>query len=78
MVTAYDVATRAGVSVGTVSRYLTGNGYVGTVTQQRIARAIEELGYVRYRAAASLTTKSTGLLGTVAELNRWFPATDGT
>ena len=75
MVTAYDVATRAGVSVGTVSRYLTGNGYVGTVTQQRIARAIEELGYVRNRAAASLTTKSTGLLGfVVSDLRNPFVA----
>ena len=26
---AYDVARRAGVSVGTVPRYLTGNGYLG-------------------------------------------------
>ena len=75
MATVYDVATRAGVSVGTVSRYLTGNGYVGEAAQGRIARAIDELGYVRNRAAASLTTKSTGLLGfVVSDLRNPFVA----
>lgn len=66
MVTAYDVAATAGVSVGTVSRYLTGNGYVGEATRTKIADAIRDLGYIPNRAAASLTTKSTGLLGFVA------------
>lgn len=66
MATVYDVAARAGVSVGTVSRYLTGNGYVGEASRARIAAAIAELGYVPNRAAASLTTKATGLLGFVA------------
>ncbi|MFT3889127.1 MAG: LacI family DNA-binding transcriptional regulator [Arachnia sp.] len=75
MVTVYDVAARAGVSIGTVSRYLTGNGYVGEATQGRIAAAIDELGYVRNRAAASLTTKSTGLLGfVVSDLRNPFVA----
>lgn len=75
MVTAYDVAARAGVSVGTVSRYLTGNGYVGAASQARIAQAISELGYVRNRAAASLTTNRTGLLGfVVSDLRNPFVA----
>ena len=75
MVTAYDVAATAGVSVGTVSRYLTGNGYVGEATRTKIANAIRALGYVPNRAAASLTTKSTGLLGfVVSDLRNPFTA----
>lgn len=75
MVTAYDVAKRAGVSVGTVSRYLTGNGYVGDVSRAKVAAAIEELGYIPNRAAASLTTKNTGLLGfVVSDLRNPFTA----
>lgn len=75
MVTAYDVAALAGVSVGTVSRYLTGNGYVGTATQQRIAAAIAELGFIPNKAAASLKTKITGLLGfVVSDLRNPFSA----
>lgn len=66
MVTAYDVAAQAGVSMGTVSRYLTGNGYVGAASREKISAAIAELGFVPNRAAASLTTKTTGLLGFVA------------
>lgn len=75
MVTAYDVARQAGVSVGTVSRYLTGNGYVGAESTAKIARAIDELGYIRNRAAASLRTKQTGLLGfVVSDLRNPFTA----
>jgi len=75
MVTAYDVAKRAGVSMGTVSRYLTGNGYVGESTRARIASAVDELGYIPNRAAASLTTKNTGLLGfVVSDLRNPFTA----
>lgn len=66
MATAYDVARVAGVSVGTVSRYLNGKGYVGAETREKIASAITELGFIPNRAAASLTTKTTGLLGFVA------------
>ncbi|MEA5053451.1 MAG: LacI family DNA-binding transcriptional regulator [Propionicimonas sp.] len=75
MVTAYDVAAQAGVSVGTVSRYLTGNGYVSEAARQRIAAAVAELGYIQNRAAASLTTKKTGLLGfVVSQLSNPFTA----
>ncbi|SDS36873.1 LacI family DNA-binding transcriptional regulator [Microlunatus soli] len=74
-VTAYDVAARAGLSVGTVSRYLTGNGYVGEASRARIARAIGELGYVRSSAAASLRTRKSGMLGfVVSDLRNPFTA----
>ncbi|SEE20368.1 LacI family DNA-binding transcriptional regulator [Ruania alba] len=75
MVTAYDVATLAGVSIGTVSRYLTGNGYVGETSRTKIAAAVAELGYVHNRTAASLKTRKTGLIGfVVSDLRNPFTA----
>jgi LacI family transcriptional regulator len=74
-VTAYDVAARAGVSVGTVSRFLTGNGYVGKASRERIAQAVDELGYVRSNAASSLRTRKSGMLGfVVSDLRNPFTA----
>ncbi len=40
-----DVAAASGVSVATVSRYLTKRGYVKPETQEQIARAIADTGY---------------------------------
>lgn len=39
-----DVAQRAGVGVGTVSRVINDSGYVSADTRKKIERAIEELG----------------------------------
>ncbi|GAB3794325.1 LacI family DNA-binding transcriptional regulator [Humibacter antri] len=75
MVTVYDVAERAGVSVGTVSRLLSGRGYVGAASRHRIETAINELNFVPNRAAQSLTTKRTGLVGfLVSDLDNPFVA----
>ena len=38
-----DVARRAGVGVGTVSRVINGNGYVSADTKKKIEKAIEEI-----------------------------------
>lgn len=60
-----DVARLVGVSTQTVSRYFTGVGYVRDVTRERIAAAIDELGYRPNQAARSLrsrTSNSVGLL----------------
>lgn len=54
-----DVATAAGVSTSTVSRYLTRGGYVSDSADEAIRRAIDQLGYVRNMAASSLMTHST-------------------
>lgn len=63
MVTMYDVAKVAGLSVGTVSRFISGNGYVSRSAEHAIREAIERTGYVPNNAARSLTTKRSGLLG---------------
>lgn len=61
----YDVAATAGVSTATVSRFLAGTGYVGQSSRTKIAKAISQLGYVQNRAAASLKSRRSGLIGFV-------------
>jgi LacI family transcriptional regulator len=53
-VTIYDVAQRAGVSFGTVSRVLNDSTHVAPGTRQRVLEAIQELGYVVNRQAQTL------------------------
>lgn len=51
-----DVAKTAGVSYGTVSRYLNGGKYVGQASAHAIAAAIDRTGFRRNRHAQSLAT----------------------
>ena len=63
MTTIYDIARMAGVSVATVSRHLNGTATVSPATAARIQAAIEATGFALNRAASSLTTGRSGLLG---------------
>lgn len=65
MATMLEVAKLAGVSKATVSRVLTGNGYVGQETKDRVWQAIEECGYRPNLLARNLATKRTQTLGLV-------------
>ncbi|MEW5559351.1 LacI family DNA-binding transcriptional regulator [Enterobacter asburiae] len=65
MATMLEVAKRAGVSKATVSRVLSGNGYVGQETKDRVFRAIEESGYRPNLLARNLATKKSQTLGLV-------------
>lgn len=73
--TIYDVAQRAGVSIGTVSRYLNENGYVGATSRERIKLAIQELGFSPSGIARGLTNKRTRMIGFVVSdlLNPFVP-----
>lgn len=51
MATVRDIAKEAGVSVGTASRALTGNGYVSEQNRANVLKAAEKLGYVQKPAA---------------------------
>jgi LacI family transcriptional regulator len=65
VVTLYDVARRADVSIATVSRVLHGQDRVRDSTRARVRTAIEELGYVPDGAARSLATSRKEVIGLV-------------
>jgi LacI family transcriptional regulator len=65
VVTLYDVAGRAGVSIATVSRVLHGQEPVRETTRARVRAAIEELGYVPDGAAQSLARSRKDVIGLV-------------
>lgn len=54
-----EVAARAGVGRGTVSRVVNGSAQVSPQAREAVQRAIEELGYVPNRAARALVTRRT-------------------
>lgn len=55
-----EVARRAGVSRGTVSRVINNAQHVSRSARQAVERAIQELGYVPNTAARSLATQRSG------------------
>jgi DNA-binding LacI/PurR family transcriptional regulator len=61
----HDVATRAGVSVATVSRSFTAPQTVRPVTRERVLDVAAELGYQPNRAARGLITGRTGNIGVI-------------
>ena len=60
--TIVEVADRAGVAIGTVSRYLNGQP-VRAANRSQIARAISDLGYRRNALAAAMKTDLTNTVG---------------
>ncbi|MFG3257295.1 LacI family DNA-binding transcriptional regulator [Streptomyces sp. NPDC048172] len=66
MVSIREVAERAGVSVGTVSKHLNAPHRVAPETAKRIRRAIKDLGYVRNEAARQLRAGQSNTLAFVA------------
>jgi LacI family transcriptional regulator len=64
-VTLVDVAREAEVSAKTVSRVIRGDDYVSKETYERVQEAINRLGYRVNRAARSLASNRTGVVGVV-------------
>lgn len=60
-----DVAERAGVSVASVSRVLTGAGVVAEPTRSKVLEAVEALSYVPHSGARSLSTNRTDVVGVI-------------
>ena len=54
-----DVAKKAGVGVGTVSRAMNGTGYVSAETKKKIEEAIDELKYKPNERARNLFRSRT-------------------
>jgi DNA-binding LacI/PurR family transcriptional regulator len=63
-----DVARRAGVSTSTVSYVLSGKRSISAATQQRVRRAIDELGYSPHAGARALASSRTDVIGLAAPL----------
>ncbi|MEV4347583.1 LacI family DNA-binding transcriptional regulator [Actinoplanes sp. NPDC049596] len=60
-----EVAARAGVGRGTVSRVVNGSAQVSPRARQAVEEAIQELGYVPNRAARTLVTQRTDSIALV-------------
>ncbi len=69
--TLFDVAARAGVSYGTVSRALNGRWDVNAETAAKVRRIADEMGYRPSHLAVALARQRTDLIGVV------FPAATG-
>lgn len=63
MATIKDVAAKAGVSVGTVSRVLNKRGYISKETYSKVYQAMEELNYQPNQLARNLFTQRTNTIG---------------
>ena len=63
MATVSDVAAKAGVSVSTAARVLSGRGYAADDTRRLVMEAARDLGYVPNQIARSLRTRRTNLIG---------------
>jgi DNA-binding LacI/PurR family transcriptional regulator len=57
-----DIAEAAGVSISTVSKVLNKRTDVAPDTRERVEKIIEDVGFVRNRAARSLRSGNTGLI----------------
>jgi LacI family transcriptional regulator len=63
MATVADVAKRAGVSVSTAARVISGRGYAAEKTRRHVLDAAKDLGYVPNQIARSLRTRRTQMIG---------------
>ncbi len=60
-----DVAAKAGCSTATVSRVLSGKGYISEDARAKVEAAVEALGYRPNRVARSLRAKSSRVIGLI-------------
>jgi len=65
MTTIQDVAKQAGVGAATVSRVLSGKGYVKQETRERVTRAIEALNYTPNEMARNLFHGKSGIVAVI-------------
>ncbi|MCD8353191.1 MAG: LacI family DNA-binding transcriptional regulator [Clostridiales bacterium] len=73
MATIQDVARHAQVGAATVSRVLSGNGYVKEETRQRVLKSIDELDYTPNEMARHLFFRKTGIVAVIVpELSHPF------
>jgi DNA-binding LacI/PurR family transcriptional regulator len=75
MATIKDVARKAGVGQGTVSRVLNNSGYVSEEKRQRVVDAVKALNYVPSTLARAMVTKRSKIIGVILPdlTNPFFP-----
>lgn len=80
MPTMKDVAEKAGVSISTVSRVISGRERISRATQERVRKAMKELGFYPNAIARSLASRTSKTIGLVisrspenAFANSFFP-----
>jgi len=71
-----DVAKEAGVAISTVSKVLNNYPNVRNETKNRVNRAIEQLGFVPNSIASALSSKRSGRVALVLDVNRNAQAVD--
>ncbi len=76
MVSIRDVAKEAGVAISTVSKVLNNYPNVRGETKERVNRAIEQLGFVPNSIASALSSKRSGRVALVLDVNRNAQAVD--
>ena len=65
MPTIYDIAKAAQVSPKTVSRVINNDAPVRLETRQQVEQAMNELGYVPSKAARSMRSNRSGIVGLI-------------
>lgn len=70
MVSIRDVAKQAGVAISTVSKVLNHYPNVSEETREKVNTAIAELGFVPNSIASALSSKKTGRLALVLDVNK--------
>ncbi len=76
MVSIRDVAKEAGVSISTVSKVLNNYPNVRDKTKERVNKAIERLGFVPNSIASALSSKRSGRVALVLDVDRNAQAVD--
>lgn len=71
-----DVAREAGVAISTVSKVLNNYPNVREETKEKVNTAIEKLGFVPNSIASALSSKRTGRVALVLDVNRNMQAVD--
>lgn len=64
-VTIYDVARRAGVGIGTVSRAINDSSSIAPHTKERVLAVARDLGYRPHASARGLARKKTNTIGVI-------------
>ena len=76
LVSIRDVAGKAEVAISTVSKVLNHYPNVSEETKQKVTAAIEELGFLPNTIASALSSKKTGRIALVLDVNRHAQTVD--